>query len=199
MATELTTQNPENQPPVVSKDELALGMILDDGNAFVTKRAATARLKELAIGESWEVAEYGIGFAIMRKLKAQEPEESPEPPKAEAPAVPPPEQFKWVKFHSKSNPMDPDEVVLACNGEVLQIRRNERIPLPQRFLEVAEHARYRHFTQEPGRDRKVDREIHKYPFDVQGDCTLADFVRWKKAGTKATREHAERIGIALEA
>lgn len=192
-------QNPHDEPLTISAEENATGIVLDDGEPFVSKKAATARLKDMLMpAGAWEVDQYGNGFAIMRKVEpvAEEAEEALEQPVAAAPVA---EPYKWVRFHSKSNPMDPDEVILAVNGEVLQIRRNERIPVAQRFLECADHARYRHFTQEPGKDRKVDREIHKYPFDILGEATRDDFVRWKRAGTKATREHAERVGIPLEA
>lgn len=108
------------------------------------------------------------------------------------------ETFHWVRFHNKSNPMDPDEVVLGVNGEVLVIQRNQRVPVPKRFLEVADHARYRHFTQEPGKDRKMDREIHKYPYDILGTATRGDFLGWKQKGTRANREHAERMGVPTE-
>jgi hypothetical protein len=198
MATEPTAQNPQDEPLNLSSEEIATGIVQDNGAPFTGKRPANARFKELNLpADKWEVAEYGSGFAIMRKTADPEEEEAPAPPPPAA--VPYVEPYKWVRFHNKSNPMDPDEVILAVNGEVLQIRRNEKIPLPYRFMECADHARYKHFSQEPGKDRKVDREIHKYPFDILGDCSREDFVRWKRAGTKAVREHAERIGIPLEA
>lgn len=190
-ASQSTAVSPVDLPDGVTADEIASGIITADGEPFPSKRAATSRLKELGLpDQQWEAQAYGGGFAIVRKL-------GPAEARQDAPGRS--EPYKWVRFHHKSNPMDPDEVVLGVNGEVLIVRRNERVPMPQRFLEVADHATYRHFTQEPGRDRKVDREIHKYPYDVLGEATREDFIRWKRAGTKATRDHAERLGIAVEA
>lgn len=195
-------QNPQESPLSLTADEIALGRVLNHDEPFAKRTHAATRIKELNLGDGWEVVPFTTGFAIERKPK--DIEDAPEaaeqlaalPPQPVAPTA---EPYKWVRFHSMANPDDPKDVILACNGEVLQIRRNETIPLPQRFLEIADHSRYLHYTQEPGKDRKADREILKYPFDTLGDSSREDFVRFKKSGTKATREHAERVGIPLEA
>lgn len=178
-----------DDPDAATPQELSDGQILDDGNPFASHRQAKERMSAMRLpADKWEVQSYGGGFTIVRKVGVEQ-----------ARATGDAEAYKWVKFHPKSDPMAPDDVVLAVNGEVLQIRRNERIPIAARFLEAADHATYKHYTQQPGQNRKVDAVIRKYPYDVLGDATRDDFVRWKRAGTRAVLANAERMGIAVEA
>jgi len=191
------TQNPETTAPKLTEEELVTGRVLDNGEPFQGKRPANARSKELGLSpDKWEVAEYASGYAIERKTDETNEDESPA---VASPAAPEPEKYFWVSFHTKSNAQDPEEVILGCNGEVLQITRGKVIPIPQRFLEVADHSRFKHYNQEPGKDRKVDREIHKYPYEIKREATKADFVTWKRRGTIETRQAAQLSGIALEA
>ena len=206
--------NAPRKNPALPAEEKATGIVLLDGEPFPTQEGADLRRRLLALDPgAWHIEPHGNGYAIVRDegeadsaTAAEdfaEPEDAPEvimadEPEEEAKPTPAGEPYYWVRFHSKSNPFDPDDVILAVNGDVLQIKRNERIPIARRFLECADHARYRHFTQEPGKDRKVDREIHKYPYDLLGEATRQDFLSWKAKGTRINREYAEAHGLAVE-
>lgn len=165
-------------------------VILNADKPFATQKEARARFDELELDASdWKVTKFADGFAIVRA-------DETEPILPSAPTQR--EPVKKVRFHNKSNPMDPDTVVLAVNGDSLQIQRNVVVPVPQRFLEVADHAVYKHYSLQPGQERKVDRVIQKFPYDVLGESSWDEFRRWKRDGDKRTRQYAERMGIPLE-
>lgn len=213
--------NAPRKNPALTDDEKTSGIVLMNGEPFATQEIAELRRRSLALDPgAWHIEPHGNGYAIVRDdgesdsaKTAEEFAENDDPaevivaddyadddpkPAQEATGSHQAEPYYWVRFHSKSNPFDPDDVILAVNGDVLQIRRNERIPIARRFLECADHARYRHFTQEPGKDRKVDREIHKYPYDMLGEASAQDFRTWKAKGTRINRDYAEAHGLAVE-
>jgi len=104
------------------------------------------------------------------------------------------EKYTWVIFQSRSNPIDTVNVPLTVNGECLVVKRNERVPMPERFLECADHTRQPHYTQEPGDTRKVVTWIKTYGYERLGPATREDFEKFRREGTKATREQLAREG-----
>ena len=104
--------------------------------------------------------------------------------------APPPEKYTWVRFHIKSRPDDEDDVVLSVQGDVLLMKRNEKVPIPERYVECAKNARYPHFKQLPNEARKIVGEIRVYPFEILGPATEKEYLEWKAEGTKLNQEAA---------
>ena len=102
------------------------------------------------------------------------------------------EKFYWVRFGAKRHPHDTECVPLGVNGEILQIQREQKVAIPERFLEVARHAEYLHYTQKPGETRKASSKIRLYPFDVLGEATENDYLRMKREGTKELQKSLEQ-------
>jgi hypothetical protein len=116
-------------------------------------------------------------------------------PVRQSPSIDPEEKVYSVRFHAKSHPNDPDDVQLGVNGEVLVIKREETIPLLERYVVVARNATYDQFRQLPGEQRKVIAKVQKFPFDILGASTLAEYRRERAAGTKIANEIAKNMSV----
>jgi len=103
--------------------------------------------------------------------------------------------FYRVRFTEKSNPADPDDVMLAVNGENLICQRGVEVIIPARFKECADHGTFPVFKQLPNKPRKIVAKIQYFPYQYMGPATEADFVRMKKEGTKKTKEHVKQFGF----
>jgi hypothetical protein len=123
-------------------------------------------------------------------MSAKEAAKAPDAPKSEsAKAVE--EKVWWVKFSDKSDANQPDDVQLGVNGEIIVIKRNERIPLLDRYKVAAENATYPRFTQLPNEPRKQVGTIRVYPFDTLGEATMDDWNRFRTEGTAKARAAAD--------
>ena len=91
-------------------------------------------------------------------------------------------EFARVRFHEKSDPQQPQDVFLGCNGEPLTIMRGMEVVIPRRFREVADNAVERKFTQKPGETRKLVAYVKKWPYDYLGEATEAEFLKHKREG-----------------
>lgn len=118
-------------------------------------------------------------------FKNQEPES--DQPVAEQPVAHEEGYFR-VKFHSKSSPNDPEDVVVAVNGEVLVAQRQKECTIPERFVEALKNARQPVFRQMPGESRKIVGEVMTFPFDILGEGTREEYLGQRQTGTEATRE-----------
>jgi len=108
------------------------------------------------------------------------------------------ETYHWVKFQPRSNPNDDPRVKLTVNGECLYIQRGERVPLPKRFLECADHTTHEEYHQEPGETRKIVTEVTTFPYEILGDSTREDYERFKREGTQATKDQLVKDGTISE-
>lgn len=108
------------------------------------------------------------------------------------------EKVTWVRFHPKSSKDQPDDVELSVNGEVLVIKRNVPVPLPERFVECARNAHYPQYSQVPGEDRKIVGQIMHFPFDTLKEGTREEFNRYRTQGTSETRRALSRDERAAE-
>ena len=102
------------------------------------------------------------------------------------------EKYFWVRFDAKRSINDSDDVVLSVNGEVRNIKREEKIVLPERYLVCADNTTYPHFTQMPGEPRKIVGRIKVYPYDRIGEATEKEYRDMLAEGTKQTVEEAKR-------
>lgn len=89
---------------------------------------------------------------------------------------PPPEKYFVVKFHYSNDPNADEDVVLGCNGDIVQCSRNVNVTLPERFLEVARNGTHDRFSQMPGQERKAIASMMTYPFDVIGSGEKKNFL-----------------------
>ena len=108
------------------------------------------------------------------------------------------EKYYRMKFHAKSNPNDPDDVVLSVNGEINVIERQKEVVLPERFKVCAENARSPQFRQMPNQTRKIVGEVITFPFDLLGEGTEEQYLNMRREGTKATREANAKDGTAAQ-
>ena len=100
----------------------------------------------------------------------------------------PKEKFYRVRFAAKSHPNDEDVVTLGVNGEMLVIQREQDVVIPERFLEVANHAIVPQYRQLPGLARKVVGKVQTYPYANLGEATESEFIRLRNEGNKATNK-----------
>lgn len=107
------------------------------------------------------------------------------------------ETYWWVTFQAKANPYDFEDVDLAVNGEQLKIKRQERVCIPGRFVEAAEHAVRPSFKKIPGKNRKTSAPIMTFPFSKDGQGTHEEYITQKKQGTEQTIEHIRLYGDAV--
>lgn len=103
-----------------------------------------------------------------------------------------PEKYHWVIFSERTTPTDDVDVTLTVNGECLIVKRGTRVPLPDRFLECADHTRHPRYSQNPGDTRKVVTWIKTFSYERIGDAAEEDFIEFRRKGTLETRERIER-------
>lgn len=106
-------------------------------------------------------------------------------------------KYKRVKFDLKSNPTDPNDVVLAVQGFQVKCQRGVETIVPDFILEAADHAIITKYTVQPGQGRKVGDRIRKFPYTVLGDATESDFRALFMAGSKKTREAVAQYGLKI--
>jgi len=97
----------------------------------------------------------------------------------------------------KSNPADPDSVRLAVQGETLTFQRGVECIVPEPYLDVARHAVFQKFKQEPGKGRKVAAHITRFPFMPIGPATFAEFKKMFTEGTLKTRKSVAQHGLNI--
>jgi hypothetical protein len=94
------------------------------------------------------------------------------------------ERYHWVRFMLAASDNDPKDVELTVNGDPLIIQRGVEVPLPQRYLECADHAT--HEVMMPGESgvlgagRSKPRRVQLFPYErLEGRrCTRDDFLKF---------------------
>jgi hypothetical protein len=114
-----------------------------------------------------------------------EEEERPDPDSVVEPYV---ETYWKVMFHQKSNPMEPNDVIIGVNGEVLQMQRGKEVVVPKRYLEASEHAYYESFSQMPGEERKTTARVSVYTYTILEQSTAKEYFAQKREGDRIARE-----------
>lgn len=104
------------------------------------------------------------------------------------------ETYWWVKFHAKSNPIDPDDVQQCVNGEVLQAPREVETIMPNRFLLGLDAAVIPKFTQMPGKPRKYTAKVRKFPYDRLRESSEKEYREWKNRHTRKHHDDVRRYG-----
>lgn len=182
----------------LAKDSLLIGAT---GKPFSSEKWAKISMEKKGLDPSKHtVVEHPQGgFAIKRISKEGEVpvgyknEDNEEviitPAKVEG------EKYYKVRFHAKSNPNDTDNVNLGVNGEILVIRREDEVIIPERFVECARHATYPQFTQLPNEPRKITGKVMTFPLDILGEGTKEEYLKMKRDGTEKTQEALEKASF----
>jgi hypothetical protein len=105
--------------------------------------------------------------------------------------------FKRVRFLPTSNHLDTPDVVLSVQGFVVKCQRGVETIVPDFILKAADNATYAKYKIEPGQGRKVADIIRKFPYEIIGEATYAEFKALYNAGTKRTREAVAQYGLKI--
>lgn len=100
-------------------------------------------------------------------------------------------EYRRIKFHSKSDKNQTDDIILSLNGETLLIQRDKEIVLPESFLRVADEATYNQYKAGTG-SRKVASRVRLYPYDMIGNATEKEFFAQRADGTRRQAEARTR-------
>jgi hypothetical protein len=99
------------------------------------------------------------------------------------------EKYFWVEFGSRTSANEAENVELSHNGDRITIRRDTPVPLPQRYLNVADGAVQRIF--EPVRRSSIPyREagvIKRRAYRVLREATREEFLKYMEEGNNVTR------------
>lgn len=172
-----------NQEP--SKSQESEIILSAKGEPFDTERAANFSLEKKGLQETHTVIPKDEGFVIAPKATPEKPGKYVE-------------KYYWVTFNAKTDKYQPDCVVLTCNGEVLQIKRSIKVPVPRRYLEIADHATYPEVSQRPNEQRKIVAYVTKYPYMNHGEATEKEYTEAWKSGNKATAESLKALGMTVD-
>ena len=93
-----------------------------------------------------------------------------------------------ITFQPKAHPNDFDDVTLSVNGQCLQMKREEAVILPGRFLEAADNAVYPTYSQRPGHDRKITGFVKFFPYIVLREADEDEYRKMKADGDKVTAD-----------
>lgn len=158
------------------------------GQPFKTDTAARASMTKLKLhAGTHRIVVAGDGYAI------QKPEADQDIPIAKHI-----ETYWRVKFNAKSHVNESDDVMLSVNGEVLIMKREQEVILPERFLVCADNATYPHFQQLPNKPRKVIGHIKTFPYTRLGEATKREYETQRNAGTKKSKADVARYGFDLD-
>jgi len=187
-------QEPQKKDFDFSRNAFPGNIVKRSGDPFKTEASARTMIHKLGLNPGTHRV-----VRIVGEVGSEEEGYGIELPAAED-DIPVPvykETYKMVRFQAKSNDNDPEDVVLAVNGEQLIIRRECEVILPGRFLECADHARFPKFIQTPNVPRKVVSTIHKYPYSVIGDATKREYDTQRLAGTQKVKDNIKRFGYGV--
>lgn len=103
------------------------------------------------------------------------------------------EKFWEVYFHDKRDEYELDYHYLAVNGEALQVTKGATVIIPERFLEVADHATIKKYKK----GRPVG-EVSRCPYRKIREATEAEYLKMKKDGTKQHKSDLDKRSRAAE-
>ena len=102
------------------------------------------------------------------------------------------EKVYKVRFSGKVDPEDDDEVFLSVNGMSLVVGRNVTVPLPARYLEVAQNATTRSFIFAPDGTVVHTDLIARYPFSILGESNFTEFKKYIADARQAVVDAAKK-------
>ena len=103
-------------------------------------------------------------------------------------------KFYWGRWDPKMNPVEPNDVKLGVNGEIIKWQRGVRTIVPFPYLDVANHTLYPKYTREVGKGMKVASMQKRCNFQIEKEATFEEFKTLFDAGTRATRIAESQLG-----
>jgi hypothetical protein len=103
------------------------------------------------------------------------------------------EKYYEVHFLDRQNEKDLEYIPLGVNGELIQVQCGADCIIPQRFLEVADHAvidKYR-------KGKKVG-SVSRAPYRILREATKAEYLKMKQEGTAKHKDMMEEQSRASE-
>lgn len=97
------------------------------------------------------------------------------------------EKFYWVVFENKSHDHEPDDVMLSVNGDILTAQRGEKVCIPGRYRQAAQHGLRPKHKKDPSGDRKIYAPVMTFPFSDIRDGTKEEYRTQVEEGNKKTR------------
>lgn len=102
--------------------------------------------------------------------------------------------FWQVRFHPKSNPNDTDKVLLAWEGQTLQVERDVDNILTGFYIEAAHHALEAKYETTQTQARKLVSWVERNPLDILRPATYEEWIEWKAKGDKIYKADRKAAG-----
>lgn len=161
---------------------------------YKTEAEAARAVKKKDDPGAWKIFPVrGGGFVLMETGRAPSFDDDDDDDLAPVAALEN-ETYFLVRFSAKANPYDPDDVMLAVNGETLVMRREAECVVPGSFLECCDHARHPVYRQLPNQPRKVVGHLKTFPYDRIREATREEFLAQRADGNRRTAEAIRRYG-----
>lgn len=167
-----------------------------DGKGFKTEADASRSLKNQNLDENifgtvqWDGEWYIEKFSDTLKREKDAKELAEKKARENRPA----EDYRWVIFHERTNPInEPEHIEISWNGEPLTIKRNVRVALPRRYLNVCDEARQKVFRPvtkpQVGQCPYVfEGYIARRPYTDDGPATAEDYMKMLREGNDITNK-----------
>lgn len=146
----------------------------------------------------WGVCQFEGGYVIAKHswIATRLRDEVKERDRAVGAANVKPLRYLWVKLAGHSNPNEYNKVPVGVNGLILWVTRNVKVPLPENYVEVLRDAVQKQFEESDNPEvpyREVG-SLHRYPLEVLGEATAADFKKVFEEQRTATEEAIRTAG-----
>lgn len=163
-----------------------------NGKPWASEDAARKALAELELDPKvWGVVQRDGGWLIEQHALTlqRQAQAKAEGAKAAVAAEAQAEKYFWVIFSARNDARDAENIELRHNGDGITIRRETQVPLPQRYLNVADGAVQRVFA--PVRRSSISyREagvIRRRPYQIVREATRAEFLKYLEDGNNITK------------
>jgi len=163
-----------------------------NGKPWASEEAARKALADMELDPKvWGVVQRDGGWLIeqhartLQRMAQAKAEAAAEAAAAEAAD----EKYFWVVFSARNDARDAENIELRHNGDGITVRRETPVPLPQRYLNVADGAVQRVFA--PVRRSSISyREagvIRRRPYQIVREATRAEFLKHLEEGNNITK------------
>lgn len=100
------------------------------------------------------------------------------------------ERCYWTMFHESADPEAKNYVELGVNNDLLKVRRGDKVPLPERFIQVGQHTTMPVHGTKPGMLHKTTGHVCSYPHqvDTSTPCSWDEYLEWRRSGTEIQRK-----------
>jgi hypothetical protein len=108
------------------------------------------------------------------------------------------ERYWKVRFQQRSSQVEPEQVNISVQGDVLICPRERDTIMPESFLEAADHTQHQKSYPVPGRNRKRVVNVQTFPYQRLQEVEEEDFFKMRTEGTKKTKKDLLVYGPDLE-